>query len=231
MRYVILDYYTEENKEIWNDISLFEKQFTYPMNDKKFIIEHGRSSYYPKFFEQIGDYYKTIVIYENEEIVCTITGVVQNDIAYICDNKVAKNIKNKNKLLKDIFYTLNEELNLNNRFYFVNIYPPERNPILTLVERKFGFKLNVTTQYITEYTKNDLDLDSLVGTNIGIKDIIIDNSILPLYHLDSGDIEIKNIPDNSIILEVTNAPYRFSYPITVASHNCNIQNLIPTVWI
>lgn len=231
MRYVILDSYTNENKEIWNSISLFEKQFTYPMGSQTFSIQHGKNSYYPKFFEKIGDYYKTIVIYENEEIICTITGVVQNDIAYICDNKVSKHIKNKNKLLKNIFNTLNEELNLNNRFYFVNMSPPEKNPILTLVERKFGFKLNITTQFITEYTKKDLDLNDYVGTNLGVKDIIIENNILPLYHLNSGNISVKDIPENSKILDISPSPYRFSYPITIASHNCNISDLIPTIWI
>lgn len=231
MNYVILDCFSEENREIWDKISLFEKQFEYPMGNKTFSIQHGRNSYYPKFFEQIGDYYKTIVIYENEEIICTITGVVQNEIAYICDNKVSRNVKDKNKLLKDIFCTLNEELNLNNCFYFINMSPPERNPILTLIERKFGFKLNVSTQYIREYSKADLSGDMYVGTNMGIKDIIIENNVLQLYHLNSGDISVKDIPDTSLILETTDTLTENSYPITVASHNCNIQDLVKTIWI
>ena len=234
LTYKILNSFTDSNKDIWENISLFEKQFTYPLGNEFFQIRHGRLSYYPMFFEKIGDYYKTIVIYEDDKIICTITGVVQNGIAYICDNKVSKNVKNKNKLLKDIFIKLNEELKINDRFYFINMSPPSKNPIIRLIENKFNYKLNIKPQYITTYTKKELDKNIYVGTNMGDKDIIINDNIYKLYHLNSGNIKIDDIEEDSHIMGISDTSINdTSIEITIASHNINIDQLIipTTSWI
>ena len=89
----------------------FEKEFTYPLGNESFYINHGLEKDYFVFFEKLGKP-NIMVLENNNEIIGLCCAILRNingkNIWYICDFKIKKEFRGK-KLYKKLINELPEQ--------------------------------------------------------------------------------------------------------------------------
>ncbi|PHM27980.1 hypothetical protein [Xenorhabdus innexi] len=225
-----------------------EKEFSYPIGEDFFYIKHGlknNSLDYFSFFEQLGEPYVYSIEFDGVPFgcICFVLRYIDNKkVWYICDFKTTRKHKSK-KISPLIFLSLYEELSkITKAFYFINMSPMRKNPLLRLV--KYIFKsttLDARDLFIYKYKVNELPStlydESIWAHNHGKKDIVINDKAVPLYHainnIDSRCQSIQfsdksDIPKESILMfcsfdEITNLSYT-SKAVFVYSNMSVINN-------
>lgn len=202
MSYSIKRLHTQKEFEVYSHkLQSFEKQFTYPLADKCFIISHGdKNNNYFNFFKRLGKV-SYFVIEKNQELigagcailVARIINGKKETYWYLGDFKINKQHCGKNILQKITFkYFLTHYLK-SNKMIAINMSPSERNGLVKVVGKIFSW-FNVTAKplYFFEWDKTSFEKvislkyiqeNYVLFTNNNLKDIIIEDNKLPLYHL------------------------------------------------
>lgn len=209
----------ENEKGISAELQLFEQSFTYPLGHKYFRIAHGiKKQRYFDFFEQLGKW-NTLILTQNGKITgvgCAVLREVKNSkrqrFWYLCDFKLEKHNRGKRVLfwlLVKYFW----------KFYIqaqsmvaINMSPPENNKLLRKVQRLFFFKhLHLAPLYFYQWSVDEykqlnetfpsLFQDYALCTNTGIKDVVIEGQIQPIFHLVNRQHLTENLANcDSIVL-------------------------------
>lgn len=172
----------------------FEKQFTYPLGNEKFYIEHGKQSDYFSFFEKLGK--PNIMVLEKDDKVIGVCSAVLREINqqkywYLCDFKIQEEHRGK-KLYRLLMwkYFLPCYLQSQNAFA-INMSNPENNKLFSHMEKIFkAFDMQIAPNYLYSFSGKDLIKfptqfwdEHLIVSNNGDKDIVIKGESQKLYHV------------------------------------------------
>ncbi len=232
-------------REYSKRLQSFEQQFRYPLGQKKFQITHGRRGDYFTFFDYLGKS-AMFVIEDNNKIVATMCGILRfeetNPMWYLADLKIAFHYR-KHKIIEAVLnqpIINNEFKNKNIKFCMVNMNHQYNNkfiPKLQLLFNEYNFKIK--DLYFFQWSKNNFAKTNLLKgdycliTNIGIKDIIIDDQIIQLYHCihqnhkkynlnHYDEILFNDLPEDAIIMFSTSE-------IAIKDILCSQGNIIDTI--
>ena len=192
----------------------FEAQFSYPLGDKKFQIQHGGNNVsYFDFFKSLGQ--ENVFVLEHKGKLlgagCSILRKVGNQrFWYLCDFKLTQSVRGKNRLsyllIRNfiIFYCRSKNL------VVINMSEPKHNWLVKKLNSiLFFLKLNVKPMYFYEWTYNEFKecvnlspeafKNMACYTNYGIKDIIIEGEIMPIIHIVDKDHASLNLPSHKIM--------------------------------
>lgn len=214
---------TEDDFNKYSDrIKEFESEFDYPLGEKTFKISHGSNgeSYF-SFFKKLGKVNYFIIERKGKIIAagCSILKTVietnndSYDYWYLCDFKITKNYR-KNKILNIITlkYFLFHYFKTN-KFIAINMSPKKDNGLIKKIKKLFlFFKIDSNPFYFYEWSYDNfinfvkdntyIEENYYLYNNNGIKDILIDNKNIPIYHLVLKDYGKKNYSEN--ILAISN---------------------------
>lgn len=181
----------------------FEKQFTYPLGNDRFYIQHGENNDYFSFFEKLGK--PNIMVLEKDNQVIGICCAVlremnQKKYWYLCDFKIQKEYRGQ-KLYRQLMwkYFLPCYIQSQNAFA-INMANPENNKLFSHMGKIFkAFDINIEPNYLYSFTgKNIVEFPSdfwenhLIVTNNGDKDIIIQGQSQKLFHI----VDIEHFNNN-----------------------------------
>lgn len=193
----------EERKEYSAKLQEFEKQFTYPLGNEKFYIQHGENNDYFSFFEKLGK--PSVMVLEKDKKVIGLCCAVLRDINqqkywYLCDFKIQKEHRGK-KLYRQLMwiYFLPSYIK-SQKAFAINMADPENNKLFSHMSKIFKlFEVNIKPNYLYSFTgKNILDLphdfwdNKAVITNNGDKDIVINGVSQKLFHI----VDIEHFEQN-----------------------------------
>ena len=209
--------------DMWNHISSFEKTFIYPLGKEKFKIQHGRDGHYSDFFKSLSHTFSTLVVEKNNIISGVITVKHFKNINYICDYKMKFDVDFQERILLMNYCFDMLKKQYNDKIYFINMSKTEKNPMMKFISYFFNCDVYTKEYYLHQKTKKDFSTECRFSSNIGKKDIIINDNVVPLYHLHKhGDISWNELPYNAVIMflneETSNTP------LTLGT-NCNIQDI------
>ena len=204
-----------ERQEYSQKMQDFEKEFTYPLGNQSFSIQHGTTSDYFTFFEGLGEVH-FLVIEDNNKVVGAICAVLK-DTWYLCDFKISQAYRGK-KLYRKLMLKYFLPLYLKNQTMFaVNMSPPSKNKIFTHTQRILKyFNIQIESRYLSQFTGKDLShfnekfwKEHYIVTNNGNKDIVIEGKCVPLYHIVNkqrklnGVQTVTEVPADSQVMLVT----------------------------
>lgn len=188
----------------------FETEFNYPLGEKRFLIQHGNEDFsYFEFFKRLGKPFY-FIIKDNNEIICAGCAVLRNinyqnkneKIWYLCDFKIKKEYRKKGLLKKLIFRYFIKHYFKTSKMIAVNMSAKDNNGLVKKVHSLFSF-FNVKTVSLFFYEFNKDKMITLLNnefiknnfvlmTNRNYKDIYIENTLAPIYHLVNKNYAIKN---------------------------------------
>lgn len=183
-----------QREEYSSKLQDFEKQFTYPLGDDKFYIQHGEKKDYFSFFEKLGK--PTIMVLEIDNKVIGVCSAILREINnkkcwYLCDFKIEKEHRGK-KLYRLLMwkYFLPCYIESQNAFA-INMDNPENNKLFSHMATIFKvFNIKIEPNYLYSFTgKNIVELNSkfwdkhLIVSNNGEKDIVIKGENQKLFHI------------------------------------------------
>lgn len=191
-----------ERQKYSEKLKIFEKEFTYPLGGKSFYISHGEQSDYFSFFEKLGNPEFLILESGNDLIgvVCLVLRIINGKkVWYACDFKITKAYRGQ-KLYRKWMWKFFIPLYLKcQSLYGINMSKPKENKLWKHTQNIFKiFSVKIKPCYLYEFNAQNLKniskeillIHSLM-TNNGIKDIIVDENSLRIYHLVSNE-HIKN---------------------------------------
>lgn len=172
----------------------FEKQFTYPLGNEEFFIQHGKKTDYFSFFEKLGK--PNIMVLEKDNQVIGVCSAVLREINqskywYLCDFKIKKEHRGQ-KLYRLLMwkYFLPCYLQSTNVFA-INMANPDNNKLFSHMGSIFkAFNIKIEPNYLYSFTgKNIIDFPAdfldkhLLVSNNGEKDIVIKGESQKLFHI------------------------------------------------
>lgn len=172
----------------------FEKEFTYPLGNESFYINHGLEKDYFVFFEKLGKP-NIMVLENNNEIIGLCCAILRNingkNIWYICDFKIKKEFRGK-KLYKKLMwkYFLSSYLKCQEAFA-INMSSTVNNKLFFHTKKIFKiFNFKITEKYLhafegkylKEFSKSFWENYVIVSNN-GEKDIVINGKSQKLFHI------------------------------------------------
>jgi len=204
MKVIKIDLRNKKQREFYNfHMREFEKDFTYPLGETSFQICHGED--YFRFFETLGEV-SYFVVWDKKIVgaVCAVLRDMHGIKAwYLCDFKIDKDYRGK-KLYRKIMlkYFLSHYIKCP-RFFFVNMSSPTDNRIFLHTQSIFK-NLDIESRYLSTFSYSDinkLNADYSLVCHRGIKDIVIEGRVMPLYHLVLDTKKnLDKIPDNAKIM-------------------------------
>lgn len=233
----------EERKKYSSKLQDFEKQFTYPLGNDRFYIQHGENNDYFSFFEKLGK--PNIMVLEKDNQVIGLCCAVLREINqkkywYLCDFKIKKEYRGQ-KLYRQLMwkYFLPSYMQSQSAFA-INMANPENNKLFSHMGKIFkAFDINIEPNYLYSFTgKNISELPgdfwtkNIIVTNNGDKDIVIKGENQKLFHI--VDIEHfnnnldrfskvlpHNIQDNDSVmfLSRTKMDFNFAQESVISSFN------------
>ncbi len=179
----------------------------YPLESDYFRISHG--SNYLNFFKKLGKYDYYYMLDSNNNVCGTACGVLRNiqgtKTWYICDLKVDPKARGNKFSFKCLVKALIPSYLKANKCYAICMQP--NNPVDKLISKLYYPKIKPTEKiniYLLNYLDilhNSKEISDYYGTtfdlesNIGIKDIILESTGLPLkvLHIKKSDVLTKPI--------------------------------------
>ena len=207
---------TEEDFNKYSEaLKDFEKEFDYPIEDKRFTISHGNAeNSYFSFFKRLGmvNYY---IVEDNNKIVgggaCILKTVKDNDREhkywYITDFKFSKGYRKKGLLKKIILKSFIYNYFRSRKFVSMIMKNKEENKLSKKLQGLFSW-FNVKSNkyycyewdfytFVSDISTNKFVKDNyLLYTNDGIKDILIDGRKRSQYHLIEKQYGLENYPNH-----------------------------------
>lgn len=206
--------------ELYHDkIKKFEKkmQHKYPLGNDYFTINHGKDYY--KFFNRIGELNMQICTDNDNNVIATGSGVLQNvnnsKVWYICDLKVDKKYRGNHISTKMLINTIVPSILKSNKCYGISMNNKiNKNNIVNLA-RKINI-LNFTTAgsiYIYSLNYDEMKLaqpiiEKYFGSInyislLGIKDLVLEstNKPLKLLHVNHNTHNTYNNIKNKKIIK------------------------------
>lgn len=183
-----------ERIEYSSKLQEFEKQFTYPLGNDRFYIQHGENNDYFSFFEKLGK--PNIMVLEKDNKVIGVCAAVLREINqekywYLCDFKIEEEHRGQ-KLYRLLMwkYFLPCYMQAKNAFA-INMANPENNKLFSHMGKIFkAFDVKIEPNYLYSFTgKNIVEFpmsfwdNHLIVTNNGDKDIVIKGEHQKLYHI------------------------------------------------
>lgn len=206
-------------KEYSDKLKNFENEFIYPLGTSSFQIRHGHSSDYFTFFDQMGEtHYFTIE--DKNKIVgagCAVlrTSDDNKKYWYLCDFKITKEYRGKNLLEKMFAKYFLKYIIKSHRFMAVNMGESDikENKLVAKIQKMFWFfNIDIKWMNFHQWSKDDLKKENInianVYTNLGKKDIVINNEPWQLYHIASpssslnkfSQIGISSLRNNDTVM-------------------------------
>jgi predicted acetyltransferase len=202
--------FSEYSKQLQN----FEVQFTYPLGSKKFHINHGSENIsYFDFFKRLGKVSYFIVL-DNNIIIGAGCAILKESIIegvtekywYLGDFKIIKEFRNKGILKKLMLKYFISHYIKSNKLIALNMSPMKENGLVNKVKGIFSwFDVSACPYFIYEWDfnefvgnvalKNYIKDNFLLFDNNGFKDIVIEESQIPLYHLVDKQYAKDNYPN------------------------------------
>lgn len=231
IKFLISEYkfeYVNESVLNWynNSLKQFEKKMEqrYALGDKTFTINHGDN--YFDFFKRIGKTHYYLIRHHNE-IIGTGCAILKTKKAhkfwYLCDLKIDPQHRKRNLTRKLFMKMFGQFISESSSGYLVTMNTnPMTNPVFSIFRKMTtlcGFNLRYATLLIYQ-----IDIDnynkiykllcdfyqsrlSFVKLN-GIKDIVVENQPLNLYHLHHNSDNTDN--ETTVISDTTTAIIMFS---------------------
>lgn len=224
MKYIKVNLNNTEERFIYSEkLKEFEKEFSYPLGNESFTIEHGIKNDYFSFFEQLGKV-NYLVIEDNNRIIGAVAVILrklENNTKtwYLCDFKISKKYRGLNlykKLMMRFF--LNFYL-INKTMYAVNMNVSNSNKLHIHTQSIFKkFNIQIEKRFLSQFSKEEIDKlgdefwdAHYLVTNMTKKDIVIKETPIQLYHVVKKTRHIDNasninhlyIPENSQIMYLT----------------------------
>lgn len=183
-----------EREKYSSTLQEFEKQFTYPLGNDKFYLQHGEKNDYFSFFEKLGK--PNIMVLEKDNKIIGLCCAVLREINqkkywYLCDFKIEKEHRGQ-KLYRLLMwkYFLPCYIQSQNAFA-INMSNPENNKLFSHMGTIFKvFDVNIAPNYLYSFTgKNIVELPTsfwdnhLIVSNNGDKDIVIKGESQKLFHI------------------------------------------------
>lgn len=195
MKITLLDLKNKEiRKEYSEKLKKFEDEFSYPLGESFFKIRHGDNDDYFSFFDQMGDTHYFIAE-DKDKVVgagCAILRTSENHKKYwyLCDFKITKEYRGQKILEKMLAKYFLKCVVKSHRVVAVNMNNKsiEENGLVKKIEKLFWF-LNIDVQWLNlhQWSKKDIQKENIdighIYTNIGKKDIMIEENPWSLYHV------------------------------------------------
>lgn len=192
----------------------FEKEFSYPIENTKFVISHGEKTHdYFSFFKRFGKVTYYVIEHENKVIGtgnCILKTVKDNGELhkywYICDFKFSKEYRNKGLLKKIVLKSFLYNYVRSRKFISIVMSKKDENKLIQSFEKLFNW-LNVRAtkfycyewdfyKFVSDISTNKFIRENyLLYTNDGVKDIIINGKHRSQYHLVEKKYGLDNYPD------------------------------------
>lgn len=208
-----------------SQLQQFEKQFTYPLGEQKFTIQHGNENCsYFDFFISLGEPYYFVIsrvdANKQEKIIAVGCAVLREIIEkgksekvwYLCDFKILPEYRKKSILKGLVWRHLLPFYLKSNKFIAVNMSKKENNRLISHLQRLLPiFKVNTDTLYFYEWNVDQyLQYVSVLSEieNVALiynkhqKEILIDNQIMPLYHVVTSDRILDNLDTRKVVFDV-----------------------------
>lgn len=207
----------------------FESEFSYPLGEQSFQIKHGFGEQanidYFSFFEQLGQV-NYFVAQDKDRVVGAGCSVLRKNedgekYWYFCDFKVTEPYRGKKILEKMMAKYFLLHIVKSSHFVAVNMTQDEKeyNGLVKKIKQMFWFS-NVQIDFYhlhqwenkegEEFKKTLLNNNSELGlyTNIDKKDIVINQTQMPLYHLAQKtnqlnsfkEVSENNLPKNATVM-------------------------------
>lgn len=204
-----IDLKDKQKRQIYSQkLKDFEGQFSYPLGDSRFKIEHGNVDDYFSFFDQMGQTHYFVAEANNKVVGagCAVLRKSDDDKKYwyLCDFKIAPEYRGKKILEKMLAKYFLKCVVKSHRVVAVNMNnkPIEENGLVKKIQKMFWF-LDINVQWLNlhQWNKEQLLQENIqvkdVYTNIGKKDIVIDEKCWDLYHIDHADNLDNNLDNNT----------------------------------
>lgn len=209
-----------KEREIYSKkLKAFENEFSYPLGDSSFKILHGikEGKDYFSFFEQMGEVHYFVAEKDNK-IVGAGCAILRDSIEgkywYLCDFKIAKEHRGKGIIEAMFKSNFIKFVAKSRKMIAVNMCDGNvaKNGLLKKVKRIF-FMFNIQEKILNFHTwsKDNLPNQELyVGTNKGVKDLIVNGLEVPLFHImktkdnNFHNVKIEDLPHNAQIMTCLN---------------------------
>lgn len=182
----------QERDEYNKKLHDFEKEFSYPLGESYFNIKHGEKDYF-EFFDQMGETHYFIA-QDNDKVVGAGCAILREDnnnqkYWYLCDFKIIPEYRGKKILEKMFAKNFLKYVVKSSRFIAVNMGNQDikENKLIKKIQKLFWF-FQIDLQWLNfhQWSKENYIKEnngkSVVYTNIGKKDIVIDGKDWQLYH-------------------------------------------------
>lgn len=174
-------------------LQALEALFSYPLGTERFQIVHGASTPFDYFsyFESLGTP-SVMVLEEHDRIVGAICAVLRTiegrKVWYLCDYKIAPNYRGRKLYRQLMLAHFWHHYRQCSSMYGINMSPPKSNGLVAQAQRVFAlFNVKAPCLYLHQCTYSDYQSAPLNGytlcTTQGLKDIVINGSAYPIYHL------------------------------------------------
>lgn len=172
-----------------------EKEFTYPLGDKQFSIQHGNytNQDYFAFFEQMGQPIFFVFEHNNQIVGCfcaVFRKVGEQNVWYFCDYKIKKPYRGKNLYLKLVAKYLLKNYIKSDKMFAISMSPVFNNWLYNSHKSFFNFfKIRPKKLFLHSFTYGDYLRDKTklhqyrLVSNSNKKDIIIDGKKQNILHL------------------------------------------------
>ncbi|MDZ5762799.1 putative GNAT family N-acetyltransferase [Candidatus Cyrtobacter comes] len=195
---------TDELKPIYNErLIKFERSFSYPIGQDNFSIDHGKNYY--TFFDRIGKPYFFVALLEDQVIgvACGVlrSGLCDHDkIWYICDLKIDSKYRGSGIVYEFLYFAFKKYSYISTKIYGISMDGQASAKVLNFIQHTPLLNLKFKdTLYFYLLNRNEMHsygyeiLDQHVREYYfislsGIKDIILDSTLLPInmLHLKLG---------------------------------------------